>query len=69
MRRRELITLLGGGAALWPLVASAQRENTVRRVGVLMPFLADDPEVKNELAGFAQQLQRLGWTDGGNLRI
>ena len=41
----------------------------MRRLGVLMPFSSDDKEVKNEVAAFVQQLQSLGWTDGGNLRI
>ena len=66
IKRREFVTLLGGAAAAWPLAARAQAP---RRVGVLMPFSAHDPEVKNLLVGFAQQLQHLGWTDGGNLRI
>jgi putative tryptophan/tyrosine transport system substrate-binding protein len=34
-----------------------------------MPFAADDAAGKLELAGFGQQLQALGWTDGGNLRV
>jgi ABC transporter substrate binding protein len=41
----------------------------MRRIGVLMPFAADDPEAKARLTAFHQGLQQLGWTDGRNVRI
>src|SRR5215510_8866515 len=68
MRRREFITLIGGAAA-WPLAARAQQRERVRRIGVLTPLAADDPEHQARLAAFAQQLQHLGWTVGHNLQI
>ena len=69
MKRREFITLLGGAAAAWPLAARAQQRERMRRIGVLMPATADDPEAQARLAAFLQGLQQLGWTDGRNVRI
>src|ERR1700716_4337413 len=69
MRRRELITLLGGAAFGWPLAARAQQGDRIRRIGVLMYWPADDAEGQARLAAFAQALKQLGWGDGRNLRI
>jgi putative tryptophan/tyrosine transport system substrate-binding protein len=66
-KRREFITLLGGAAAMWPLVARAQKLERMRRVGVLMPYAANDPQVQERNAAFLQRLQQLGWTVGQNL--
>ena len=68
MRRRTFITLLGGAAA-WPLAARAQQAAKMRRIGVLTPFSANDPEAKARVHALALALQQLGWTDGDNLRI
>jgi putative ABC transport system substrate-binding protein len=67
MRRWQFITLLGGTAA-WPFVARAQQGERMRRIGVLMSFAEDDQESKLGLAAFVQELRRLGWLDGRNLR-
>jgi putative ABC transport system substrate-binding protein len=67
--RREFITLIGGVAAAWPLAARAQQADRVRRIGVLTPFSANDPEAKARVHALALALQQLGWTDGDNLRI
>jgi putative ABC transport system substrate-binding protein len=69
MERREFITILGGAAAAWPLAAHAQQGERMRRIGVLMPLAADDPEARARLAAFQQALQELGWTEGRNVQI
>src|SRR5262244_2943782 len=69
MRRREFITLLGGGAAAWPLAARAQQPEQMRRIGVLMGWPESDPEARSERGAFVKELQKLGWVDGRNLRI
>jgi putative ABC transport system substrate-binding protein len=68
MKRREFITLLGGTAA-WPLVARAQQDERVRRIGVLMPYVHDNPVGQARIAALLQELQQLGWTDGRNMRV
>ena len=69
MRRRAFITLLGGAAAAWPLVARAQQREQMRRIGVLMNLTADDAEGQGRLAAFMQGLQQAGWSVGRNVRV
>jgi len=69
MRRRDFITLLGGAAAAWPLAASAQQPERIRRIGVLMAYAKDNPEVQARIAAFIDGLQQLGWIDGRNAKI
>ena len=68
MKRRELITLLVGAAAAWPLAARAQQGERMRRIGVLQGG-ADNPRSQPNTAEFLQALQQLGWTDGRNVKI
>src|ERR1700682_1543771 len=69
MRRRDLITLLGGVAATWPLAALGQQAERQRRIGVLLGLAANDPEGQARLGAFLQALQQLGWADGRNIQI
>jgi putative ABC transport system substrate-binding protein len=56
-------------AAAWPLVATAQQPDRVRRIGVLMGFAENDEVWQAYLTAFKQRLQDLGWTDGRNVRF
>ena len=69
LRRREFMSLLGGAAAAWPLVARAQQRERMRRIGFLTSLAADDPASQAYMAGLLQGLQELGWTVGRNVRI
>ena len=68
MRRREFITLVGAGV-LWPLLARAQQPERMRRIGVLLPAIADDKEFQAWVGAFQQGLALLGWNIGGNVQI
>ena len=69
MRRRKFITLLGGAAAAWPLATRAQQPDHMRRVCVLLNRAADDPEAADSIGAFVQEMGKLGWSIGGNVRI
>jgi putative tryptophan/tyrosine transport system substrate-binding protein len=69
LRRRDFVTLLGGAAATWPLAASAQQPERMRRIGVLLSTREDDSQRQAQLAALVQRLTELGWTDGHNARL
>jgi putative ABC transport system substrate-binding protein len=69
MIRREFIALLGGAAVTWPLAARAQQSEPARRIGVLTALSESDPEVMAWQKAFQDELQRLGWEQGRNIRI
>jgi putative tryptophan/tyrosine transport system substrate-binding protein len=68
MRRREFIAALGGAAA-WPVVASAQQRDRVRGIGVVMAYAEGDPNAQMQVAAFRDEMQKLGWFEGNDLQI
>jgi putative ABC transport system substrate-binding protein len=70
IRRRDVITLLGGAAAAWPLAVRAQQAERMRRVGVMLGGLADDdPHTRERIAVFRETLRHFGWVEGRNIRF
>src|SRR5262245_4402018 len=67
--RRALIRLLGGAAAGWPLAARAQPAERMRRIGVLMGYAESDPAAQTQVTALRQELRKLGWEEGRNIRI
>lgn len=67
MRRREFIAGLGA-AAIWPLAARAQQDGRVRRVCSLQSGTEDDKALLARVAAMRDELTRLGWVEGRNLR-
>src|SRR5499427_8573963 len=55
--------------AAWPIAARAQQPDRMRLIGVLMAYAQNDSTARSWLAAFRAALAKLGWTEGGNLRI
>jgi putative ABC transport system substrate-binding protein len=66
MKRRELITLIGGAVATWPLAASAQQAPKFPRIGYLTGNLATGLRLRE---AFLQGLRELGYIEGRDLAI
>jgi putative ABC transport system substrate-binding protein len=69
MRRREFIGLLGGAMAAWPFAPGAAQGDRMRRVGMLLAGAAQDPEYASWMSAFTDELQKMGWREGNNIRI
>jgi ABC-type uncharacterized transport system substrate-binding protein len=68
--RREVITLLGGAAAAWPIAGRAQQQqNRMRRIGWMDSFHEDDPNAQARLKAFHVVMDKLGWMVGRNFAI
>jgi putative ABC transport system substrate-binding protein len=67
MRRRDFITLLGGGAAsTWPLTTRAQQAARLPTIGFLG---ADAAGWRPWTDAFVEQLRKLGWVEGRTIAI
>jgi putative ABC transport system substrate-binding protein len=67
MRRRKLITLIGGLAIAWPVTVVAQSTDRKRKIGVLSGMTATDPVWSLRFGVFSQAMQELGWGEGRNV--
>ena len=66
MRRRELITLLGGAAVAWPLAARAQQPGKLPTIGFLSGEAMDSSPWRN---AFVERLRELGWIEGHTVAV
>jgi putative ABC transport system substrate-binding protein len=68
MQRRQFISLFGSTVAAWPLGARAQQANHIRRIGVMISLAENDPEAQANATALSEGLEKLGWTEGRNIR-
>ncbi|MFZ0067518.1 MAG: ABC transporter substrate-binding protein [Pseudolabrys sp.] len=66
MRRRDFIMLIGGAAAVWPLVSFAQQAGKRPTIGFLG---ADALAFAPWTAAFVARLRELGWIEGRTIEI
>ncbi|MGJ5222361.1 ABC transporter substrate-binding protein [Bradyrhizobium oligotrophicum] len=67
MERRSFLGFLLTFA--FPLSAANAQSDRVRRIAIVMNFLANDPTGQARYASIIQSLQGLGWTEGRNLKV
>jgi ABC-type uncharacterized transport system substrate-binding protein len=67
LKRRDLLTLLGGAAAVWPLAARGQQGGKLPSIGFLGANAASTQ--REWTAAFVQRLGELGWVEGRTIMI
>jgi putative ABC transport system substrate-binding protein len=67
MRRRDFLSVLGGAAAAWPVMASAQQTAKLPNVGFLGSTTLST--ANQWTTAFVQRLRELGWVEGRNVVI
>jgi putative ABC transport system substrate-binding protein len=68
VRRRELITLLGGTAAAWPITSRAQQRKAIPRIGVLW-HAANAKQEEEYLGALTKAFHELGYFEGKNIEL
>ena len=66
MRRREFISLLGGTAAVWPVLARAQVARNVPHIGILWHAAKAEQE-EPYFSAIINGLQDVGYIDGSTV--
>jgi len=64
-----MLSLIIGSPQIWPSTVSAQERGTLWRIGFLMGYPEDDPEVPANFAAFHEGLKAVGLEEGRNVRI
>jgi ABC-type uncharacterized transport system substrate-binding protein len=68
VRRRDLIKLFSFAITTWPRAAIVHAADRPRRIALLFP-VAEEGEAVRAADALKNELARLGWLDGTNLRI
>jgi putative tryptophan/tyrosine transport system substrate-binding protein len=66
MRRREFISLLGGTAAVWPVLARAQSTRNIPHIGILW-HAANAEQEEPYFSAIINGLRDVGYVDGGTV--
>jgi putative ABC transport system substrate-binding protein len=69
MRRRDFLSVVAGAAAAWPLAAYAQQAERIRRIGILHDYAEADPDGRQQIIAFRDELRTLGWVEGRTVAI